>query len=163
MRPHPAFTLVELMVVVVLMAVATGIATLGLRDASETARIQSTIDQFRASVRAAHLHATSSGRPVMIECKPTGFRLRKPVWEKDSWRWHDGAWAVLDEPLRIEAVLAPAAISPMALDVPSWTALVRPGDWLSRYQLSVGYGDRVVATTVLSALGSASEVHWERR
>ena len=78
-RRHAGFTLIELMIVVALIAIASAVATLALRDPAatrlehEAARLAALLESARADARAAGLAARWEPRPVQVETE--GFRF----------------------------------------------------------------------------------------
>ena len=78
-RRHAGFTLIELMIVVALIAIASAVATLALRDPAatrlehEAARLAALLESARADARASGLAARWEPRPVQVESE--GFRF----------------------------------------------------------------------------------------
>ena len=78
-RRHAGFTLIELMIVVALIAIASAVATLALRDPAatrlehEAARLAALLESARADARASGLAARWEPRPVQVETE--GFRF----------------------------------------------------------------------------------------
>lgn len=76
-RPAPGFTLLELMVVMVIVAIATGIVTVALRDSAdsqlekEAVRLSALLDSARAQARISGAPASWSPAPPA----ETGFRF----------------------------------------------------------------------------------------
>ena len=78
-RRQAGFTLIELMIVVALIAIASAVATLALRDPAatrlehEAARLAALLESARAEARASGLAARWEPRPVQVETE--GFRF----------------------------------------------------------------------------------------
>ena len=76
---HAGFTLIELMIVVALIAIASAVATLALRDPSatrlehEAARLAALLESARAEARASGLAVRWEPRPVQAESE--GFQF----------------------------------------------------------------------------------------
>lgn len=74
MRAHRGFTLLELMVVVALIALATATVTVGLRDSNLT-RLETEALRLGALLDAARAQSRTSGVPLLWQPTETGFRL----------------------------------------------------------------------------------------
>jgi prepilin-type N-terminal cleavage/methylation domain-containing protein len=156
-----AFTLVELMAVVTLLAIAVGVATVGLRDLSDEEKLSAAAGQLAAIVKASHVHTMTSGRPAALECAKDGCRMRRAMFRDGQWRWESGNLFALDSGVRI----APASLGGTLGDSfrqeeSTWTLPIRSADWTSSYdfQLSVPNGRRAMA--VVRPFGDTM-VHWE--
>ena len=74
-RRASGFTLVELLVVLMLIGLATGVASLALRDPAST-QLEHEAARLSAMLEAGRAEARSSGLPVRFELGPTeGFRF----------------------------------------------------------------------------------------
>ena len=79
MRRQTGFTLIELMIVVALIAIASAVASLALRDPAatrlehEAARLAALLESARAEARASGLAARWEPRPLQVETE--GFRF----------------------------------------------------------------------------------------
>ena len=86
------FTLVELMVVVTIIGLASAVAVLAMPD--PRGRLMDEAARFATRVRAAHDSAIIDARPVSVWVTPTGYGF-------DQWR--GGRWAAMvEKPLRVE-------------------------------------------------------------
>lgn len=74
MRPSRGFTLLELLVVVSIMALATAGVGLSLRDSSQT-QLERESERLAALLEAARAQSRASGAPVRWRAVPRGFRV----------------------------------------------------------------------------------------
>lgn len=74
MRAHRGFTLLELMVVMALIALATATVTLGLPD-SNRSRLETEALRLGAVLDAARAQSRTSGVPLVWQPTDSGFRL----------------------------------------------------------------------------------------
>lgn len=65
-RGHAAFTYLEMVIVIGILAIVLATGTLFLRGMMPKARVQATTDRLQAHLRAARMHAVSSSRPVNV-------------------------------------------------------------------------------------------------
>jgi len=89
-RQH-GFTLLELMVVVAIVALATAGVTLSLWDASGQA-LDREAQRVAALLNAAHAQARASGVPVQWRTRPMGFEL---AGQSHAWL-NEGTFAVVE-------------------------------------------------------------------
>ncbi len=75
MRAHRGFTLLELMVVVALIALATATVVVGLRDSHQD-RLETEALRLGAMLDAARAQSRTSGVPLLWQPDAEGFRLR---------------------------------------------------------------------------------------
>lgn len=75
MRCHRGFTLLELMVVVALIALATSTVVVSLRDSNET-RLETEALRLGALLDAARAQSRTSGVPILWQAGADGFGLR---------------------------------------------------------------------------------------
>ncbi len=103
----PAFTLVELVVVLALMSTALGLVVLRLDGFSDHGRLRSTAGQLAAWIRLAQTEAKVSGVPRLIEYDFEEGRvtLHKPRIQKGAWAWDDGVKYDTGTAVRIERVV----------------------------------------------------------
>jgi general secretion pathway protein H len=115
-RPARGFTLIELMVVLILVAIASSVVSLALRDPSatnlerEAARLGALLESARAEARASGVAA--SWEPLISQPNEPNFRFvgLAPSSERPT-RWLDGA--VLAEVVGARAVvLGPEPVIP---------------------------------------------------
>ena len=85
LRHHLGFTLLELMVVVTLVALATAGVSLSLRDASASL-LEREAQRLGALLTSAHAQARTAGVPVRWQATPQGFELagRPYTWLADG-------------------------------------------------------------------------------
>lgn len=72
--PHRGFTLLELMVVVAIVALATASVSLALRDDSGT-RLEREALRLTAMIESARAQSRTSGLPVLWRARPGGFEF----------------------------------------------------------------------------------------
>ena len=85
------FTLIELMVVITIIGLASAAAVLAMPDSR--GRLMDEAARFAARSRAAHDAAIVEARPVSLWITPSGYGY-------DQWR--GGRWAPMDAPLTVE-------------------------------------------------------------
>jgi type II secretion system protein H len=81
------FTLLELMLVAALLAIAVGVATLNVHGMTDQARLQVTASQIGAVYRLAMCEAARSGRPRVLTFDRHGCAVKKPVYNEGQWAW----------------------------------------------------------------------------
>lgn len=74
MNRHPGFTLLELLLVVAIIAVASAGVSLALRDAGQT-RLEREADRLVALFESARARSLASGVAVRWRATPTGFQF----------------------------------------------------------------------------------------
>lgn len=90
-RRAAGFTLVELMVVIVVIGLASAAAVLAMPD--PRGRLADESARFATRVRAAHDAAIVEARPVSVWVTPSGYGFD---------RWQAGGWAAMtDKPLTV--------------------------------------------------------------
>lgn len=105
MRAHRGFTLLELMVVVALIALATATVTLGLPD-SNRSRLETEALRLGAVLDAARAQSRTSGVPLLWQPTDSGFSLA-PAGTTTSAAVPPKAW--LHEGTRVEIAQPPNA------------------------------------------------------
>lgn len=88
----PAFTLVELLIVLTLLTLFVGTATFHLDGVTARGRLRSAARQLGAFHALARIEAVSSGQPRRIVFQRNASRclIQHPELEGRSWRWSDG-------------------------------------------------------------------------
>ena len=103
-RPDGGFTLIELMVVITVIALASAAAVLAMPD--PRGRLTDEAARFAVRARAAHDEAIVAARPVSLWVTPSGYGF-------DTWR--GGRWIPLAEaPFRVERWGDGAAVTGIA-------------------------------------------------
>lgn len=159
-RATSAFTLVELCAVVTILAIATGLATVGLRGATDNGRLQSAADQLTAQLHAAHLFALTARLPVGLNCSRSGCQLRKPVHRDGRWEWHVGSLAPLPSGISLVNVQV-VGTPPQSGDGSSWSIPIRTESWTSRFRFVLAQVGRQRAAAVTCGFGRRPEWDWE--
>jgi len=153
-----AVTLIELMAVVTLIALAVGMVILSVNGLSENARLQAAATQIGALYRIALCEAMRTGQPRILAVDRTYCSVQKPTYEDAGWRWSTGPSIRLASGVRVSKV-QPDGGSPgnRSGTGPSYVA-VRPS--LSnvdlRVELSTSAGRR--ATAVIDAVTGSAQV-----
>jgi len=137
---HRGFTLLEIMVVVAIVALATASVTLALRDDSGT-RLEREAMRLSALIESARAQSRTSGLPVVWRIRPGGFEFiglpRAPQGVRPA--------GVTDGPQRwLNDGTAAQVVSP-----PGATGLVLgPEPLIPAQRLTLGLGERrlVIAT-----------------
>ncbi len=101
------FTLLELMVVVTLMAVAVGLTVFRLDGLTETSRLRSGAAQLDALLRLTTTQARTSGQPRRVEYLRERDRVvvHAPRREGERWRWDEGAEYRIGTGIQVHRVL----------------------------------------------------------
>jgi general secretion pathway protein H len=120
---HRGFTLLEIMVVVAIVALATASVTLALRDDSGT-RLEREALRLSALIESARAQSRTSGLPVVWRVRPDGFEFiglpaprdgNRPAGVSDGpQRWLNAATSarVLQPPGADSLVLGPEPLVP---------------------------------------------------
>ena len=96
-----AFTLLELLVTVTLMAIVIGIATVGPSHLTDRARLRAAASQISTVYRLSACLASRSGRPQTVLLDHHGCRVKKPVYRAGRWEWSAGPRIDLDRKVNI--------------------------------------------------------------
>ncbi len=122
MRAHRGFTLLELMVVVALIALATATVVVGLRDSNHD-RLETEALRLGAMLDAARAQSRTSGVPLLWQPDAEGFGLRpadaagaagttSSVGTRKDWL-HAGTTAQIVQPVGAPVlVLGPEPLTP---------------------------------------------------
>ncbi len=100
-----AFTLIELMVVATLLAIAVASVALHSGDITTRGRLRAAAGQLASAHRLARIEAIASGRPRRLAFEAGRIVLQEPVLEARRWQWSDGRFLVL--PRRVQIRLLP--------------------------------------------------------
>ncbi len=115
MSPHAplqrGFTLLELMVVVAIMAIATAGVSLSLRDSAST-RLEREGERLTALLEAARAHSRASGVPVRWRLQGHGFRFEGLAEPQLPSAWLDSATTAQTAPGQGELLLGPEPLIP---------------------------------------------------
>jgi prepilin-type N-terminal cleavage/methylation domain-containing protein len=119
-------TLIELMAVVTLLAVAVGVATLNMHGISEEARLLAAAEQIASCCRLAAIEADRTGRPHVMVLNEGRCAMKRPRLVDGSWRWEMAGEFELGSKVRI----LPGQSPELATDSTSgrWQFPVPPGD-----------------------------------
>lgn len=159
-RPTSAFTLVELCVVVTILAITTGLATVGLRGATESGRLQAAADQLTAEVHAAQLFAITARLPIVLNCSTWGCQLRKLVRRDGRWDWHEGSPVSLPNGISLAGVQMEGARS-QSKDGRSWSIPIGPDSWTRRFRFELALVGRHRVAAVTCGFSRKPEWDWE--
>lgn len=100
-----AFTLIELMVVATLLAIAVASVALHAGDITTRGRLRAAAGQLANAHRLARIEAIGSGRPRLLVFEAARIVLQEPVLESRRWQWADGRF--LNLPRRVQIQLLP--------------------------------------------------------
>ena len=101
------FTLIEVLVVVTLMAIAVGFTTVRLAGVTTMSRLESAVAQMRSIIRLTCNQARITGQPRLIEYAKGSDSLlvKAPALRGDDWAWDDGLTFLTVAGVQIERVL----------------------------------------------------------
>lgn len=123
---RPAMTIVELMVVMTIFALAVGLVTFNMHGVSDSVRLRSAADQITSIYNLTQASATRTGLPHVIEFDATGCVIEAPRKSEGQWTWHDTADLRLIEGVRIIGSTS-ANGSDLAHQEPPWRIAVNRG------------------------------------
>ena len=86
-----AYSLLELMAVVAVIALCVGIGVVNMQGVSDAGKLQAAADQIAAAYRLALVESTRSGRPIQLAMTRTSCAIRKPILSDGEWQWAAGA------------------------------------------------------------------------
>ncbi|MEK6674128.1 MAG: prepilin-type N-terminal cleavage/methylation domain-containing protein, partial [Planctomycetota bacterium] len=103
----PAFTLVELLVVITLMSLAVGVAVFRMDGFSDSANLRSAANQLASWVRLTQTQARTSGQPRLLEYGPKSctLRVQRPYEQDGAWSWQEGAEFSVNPAVHLRRVL----------------------------------------------------------
>jgi general secretion pathway protein H len=141
MNRSRGFTLLELMVVVAIVALATAGATLALRD-SNTTRLEREALRLSALLESARAQSRTSGIPVTWRIQPQGFEFEGLAERRDPGDSMHGSRPWLDSETRAQIVRPTGA----------QTLVLGPEPLIAAQRLVLLQGDRqlTIATDGLS-------------
>ena len=97
-----AFTLIELMVVATLLAIAVASVALHAGDITTRGRLRAAAGQLANVHRLARIEAIGSGRPRRLVFGAARIVLQEPVLDSRRWQWSDGRFLVLPRRVQIQ-------------------------------------------------------------
>jgi prepilin-type N-terminal cleavage/methylation domain-containing protein len=145
-----AFTLLELMVVLALMALTVGVTTVGMAGASDEARLLSAFDRIFASHHLARCEAAYSGRPRLLQIEATSVTVRKPIIEEGRFVWSTPPGISVGSGVRVLKVALSNSRTRYKTAGP-WSLVVSPGSDVAAYSLTIELGTRLRASSLLGA------------
>lgn len=98
---RPAMTIVELMVVITILALAVGVLTVNVHGVSDSVRLRSAADQIASIYNLALASAARTGLPHVMQFDSTGCVIQAPRKSDGRWTWHDTADLRLIEGVQI--------------------------------------------------------------
>ena len=103
----PAFTLVELLVVITLMSLAVSFAVFRLDGFSDSAGLRSAANQLASWVRLTQTQARTTGEPRLLEYGPKSrtLRVQRPLERNGAWTWNEGATFTANSSVSIHSLL----------------------------------------------------------
>ena len=145
-------TLLELLIVLTLMTVTIGIATLGVGGMTDQARIYAAATRIGTAYRLAASDAARSGLPRMLQLDSKNCRVARPVWREDGWTWSSGSSFEMPSNVRLVGVMRAAVANEGLFAEPPWLIAVPPGVRNVPYTFVLRMGDRVQGLAVIDAL-----------
>ena len=156
-----AFTLLEVMAVVTLLAITVGIATVGASGLADEARVSTAVSQIGSVYRLAACEATRSGLPRLLELGRHGCVVKKPVYRDDLWIWSSAPQISLIRGITIVRVFPLQGEDATAPSDPPWEILISPGPKDTGYGLVLQLGNAIRARCVLDGLAGARVLEFE--
>ena len=164
-KRRTGFTLVELMAVATLLAMAVGVAALNVQGMSQQAQLQVAASQVGAVYRLATCEAARSGRPQILTFDRHGCAVKKPVYREGRWTWSLAPRFELVSKVRIVKALACGFEDKRAAG-PPWEVAITPGALNSDLCLELALSNGVRGTVKLDGITGMTQVrlsHDERR
>ena len=153
--PTPAFTLVELTVVLTLMFTFVATAALQLDGFSASGRLHSTARQIASFHTLARIEAISSGRPRLLGYEVEGHRcrIREPHYDGFHWAWSEGALFHLTTRVRlVRLLIADRELTSQGQE--PWTVRINSDGTSSNYAFVLAIGERSLALIMDGVTGS---------
>lgn len=152
-RRH-GFTLLELMVVVTLMAVAIGMVTVNAQALSDAARLRSAASVLTSVYDLARTEASASGLPRSLLIDARGCLVGEPVLREEVWSWDYKPRITLPARVRVKSISPAITGGVVWEDREPWRLVIVPGDFgtNSLCMLSLSNG-----TSGVFHLGDATE------
>ena len=150
-----AFTLLELVAVITLLALTVGVSTIGLAGLSDEGKLEAAASQIGAVVRIASCAATRSGKPRMLQFDHRGYVVKKPVRRDGQWAWSSAPRTDLVSRVRITNVFPSSEGPDTRRSGPPWMMVVHPGALHCRrgFQLELANGKQgIVGIDGLTAI-----------
>lgn len=136
-QPRISFTLIELMVVVTLITIAIGWATVDLQGVSERTRLRAAATQIGAVHRMAAMAASTSSLPRRMRWDSRSCRVAKPVFKNGEWAWGSEVRFDLVDRVRIRSVGAKPQRKAKTPTGPPWEFVIAPGDTSMTYDFAL--------------------------
>lgn len=146
-RPRRGVTLLELLAVTTLLAIAVGFATLDLAGFQNTAQLRAAESTVKAAYAFAEMEASRSGMPCVIDFWANALAWRKPIFLENEWTWSTPARIALPDRVRITGVSLAGSNAEVDRHGDHWRISVRPMDLGTGYRvyLKVGKDGSLVA------------------
>lgn len=164
-RRRQAFTLVELLAVTVVLALAMGMVTLSLNGVTRKGRLTTAMRQAASFDQAARVQALAEGTPRLMEFTRGTSRLRVRVQESVAgrWRWSEGSTFRMVHGPHVEGVIFPDQYESTATTSGPWR--VRIGSDGTSMSYAVQFGPAIESNSppslVLEGITGQSRVVWE--
>lgn len=164
MRPpsRPAFTLIELVVVVTLITIAIGWATVDLQGVSERIRLRAAATQIGAIHRMAVMAASTSSLPRQVRWDARSCTVAKPVFKEGAWVWGSPVKFDLVNRVRIRSVGPSPRRDTAPPSGPPWEFVVAPGDTSMTYDFSIETTRAVRGTVRVDSFRGTESFQLER-
>jgi len=136
-QQRSAFTLIELVVVVTLITMAIGWATVDLQGVSERTRLQVAATQIGALHRMAVMAASTSSMPRQMRWDSRSCTIAKPVFKEGEWVWGSEVRFDLVSRVRIRSVRPSPRRDAASPTDPLWEFVLAPGDTSMTYEFAI--------------------------
>ena len=156
-----SFTLLELIVVVTLLTIAVGFATVNLRGFSDRARLHAAATQIGSFYRVARLSALRSGMPCVLRFNRRECTLATPNEQEGQWVWSDESQITLVGKVGIVDVQTTWLEDEREAGDSPWRVMLIPGDMNRDFQVSIVTSSGVRASVYVDGYTGAEEVQPE--
>lgn len=142
-RQKTGFTMIEMMAVVVIMAIAVGAATLEVHGVADQVRIRMAADQVQSIYRLALADATRSGLPRTLVFEKHGCAIRMPKLVEGQWRSVKSATFALANGVELTGIYDQENRPVTPSDDPPWTITASPSILDRTYVIGLACGKSV--------------------
>ena len=149
-----AFTLIELVVVIALMAAAVGVAVVRLDGLTQRGRLRAGLRQIAAVHSLARWQAITSGqaRSIVYQRGANSCTLQRPGIGSGRWTWVGSVPTVLGHRVTVERIAVEGCPGGSPADDELHRVTVRPDGSCASYVVVVSAGDNRYAAAVIEGL-----------
>ncbi len=151
-------TLIELMAVVTLLALAVGVTTVQAHGVSERAQLRSAATQIESVYRLALTEAVRSGKPRRLVFQQHSVAVHKPMLVEGVWTWSRGSRFRLVRKVRIVSVMPWPSDARIVSSDDAWPVLLRSGSKMQMYRVELALGRDYRASLYMDGYGSRLEL-----